>query len=156
VANYIINSELRSPTLTFFENIEKLPPATTLIITGKQIRKSCCWMLSLPEEYRYSMGNPRYFHGEAMKDLLPEEVLNRRDKAELSILILQQIEALNRDALWRDPAIVKMGIVDRKIIEYYEAKFQNRKLRGYDLQRYWRIINLEYWYQYSSFLDKPE
>lgn len=45
IANYLVNFQLRSPILTFFKDIEKLPPATSLIISGKNISKRCYWRL---------------------------------------------------------------------------------------------------------------
>lgn len=45
VANYIVNHQLLSNTRTFFEAFEKLPPAHTLTISNKNMKKHCYWRL---------------------------------------------------------------------------------------------------------------
>lgn len=45
VANYIVNHQLLSNTSTFFEAFEKLPPAHTLTISNKNMKKHCYWRL---------------------------------------------------------------------------------------------------------------
>ncbi|MCO4846164.1 MAG: hypothetical protein KC427_09115 [Sulfurovum sp.] len=45
VANYIVNDQLLSSTMTFFENIKKLPPAHTLTITNLGMDEKCYWKL---------------------------------------------------------------------------------------------------------------
>ena len=112
------------------------------------------FMLSLPPEYKYSMGNSRHFHGHAMKGILPEEIINRREKGEFSVILLQQIEAIDRKELWNASSIVKLKLVKQTEIDNLEQMYQEQKLRGYDLQRYWRFINLEYWYNSNTFFQK--
>jgi len=114
------------------------------------------FMLTVPPYHLYSMGNPRHLHGEAMHSILPNEILSRRKKAEFSFVILQQIEALDRKSLWKDPVIVKLGIIDKETIMKHEKMYLDKKLKSYNLQRYWRMLNLEYWYHYNQYLDKSE
>lgn len=45
VANYLVNHQLKSPTLSFFEGVEKLPPAHSLTISADEIQKKCYWRL---------------------------------------------------------------------------------------------------------------
>ena len=45
VANYLVNHQLVSSTLTFFNEIKKLPPAHTFTITRKHTKKKCYWKL---------------------------------------------------------------------------------------------------------------
>ena len=112
------------------------------------------FLLSLPPEFFYSHGNFRHFHAEAMKDILPQEVLKRRNKGEFSIILNQQIAAIDRKSLWQNPNIVNLNIVKKELILKYEAMFITNRLKGYDRHQYWRMINLEYWYRYNTFLDK--
>jgi hypothetical protein len=114
------------------------------------------FMFALPPEYKYRLGNHRFFHAEAMREILPDEVLNRRGKAEFSVTTLRQIKAIDRESLWRNPSIIKLGIVERKDVERLEEMYQDEKLRGYNMQFYWRLINLEYWYNSNTFMDKEE
>ncbi len=59
VANYLVNHQLVSSTLTFFNDIIKLDPAHTLTITSQHVKKRCYWKLedapavklSKPEDY---------------------------------------------------------------------------------------------------------
>ena len=45
VANFLVNHQLNSPTLTFFGDIEKLPPAHSLTISSGGVKKACYWRL---------------------------------------------------------------------------------------------------------------
>jgi len=114
------------------------------------------FMLSVPPEYRYSMGNKRHLHADAMKDILPPKVLNRRDKAEFSVIVRQQIDAIDREKLWQDPVLVKMGLIKLETIKAHEQAYISGKMKPRDFNRYWRMINIEYWYALNPYLDKSE
>ena len=114
------------------------------------------FMLSVPPEYRYSMGNRRHLHAYAMKDILPPKVLNRRDKAEFSVIVRQQIDAIDREKLWQDPTLVKMGLIKLETIKAHEQAYISGKMKPQDFNRYWRMINIEYWYALNPYLDRSE
>ncbi len=112
------------------------------------------FLLSLPAEFLYSQGNHRYFHKKAMEGIVPDQILNRTDKAEFSDILLKQIEAVDRKHLWQNASIVALDLIDTETITWHEDLFAKKQLRGYDLQRYWRIINLEHWYNLNPYIVK--
>ncbi|MCF6206534.1 MAG: asparagine synthase C-terminal domain-containing protein, partial [Sulfurovum sp.] len=112
------------------------------------------FLFSLPYEFFFSQGNYRHFHIEAMRDLLPQKVIERKDKAEFSVIVKQQIAAIDRKELWEDSNIVRLGIIDNDMIDKFEAMFLSDTLEGYNLQQYWRMLNLEFWYIYNQYMDK--
>jgi asparagine synthase (glutamine-hydrolysing) len=114
------------------------------------------FMLSVPPEYRYSLGNRRYFHGQSMKSILPDSIINRRDKAEFGIIVRQQIDAIDADKLWVDPVIEKMGLMKRKTILAHVDAYKTGQIKPQDFNRYWRMINIEYWYALNPYLDKSK
>jgi asparagine synthase (glutamine-hydrolysing) len=114
------------------------------------------FMLSVPPEYRYHLGNRRYFHGQAMKGVLPDSIIERRDKAEFSIIVRQQIDAIDADKLWAEPAIEKMGLMKRETILAHADAYKTGQIKPQDFNRYWRMINVEYWYALNPYLDKSQ
>lgn len=60
VANYLVHSLLISTTITFFKEIQKVPPAHTLTITAAAVRKQCYWRpeqapaVKLPDAQAYA------------------------------------------------------------------------------------------------------
>jgi len=114
------------------------------------------FMLKVPPEYLYSKGNRRYFHAMVMKDILPKQIINRKDKASFSQTILEQINAIDRKQLWKKSTIISMEIVTYEYIMKLEEQFEKKTISSQDRSLYWRMINIEYWYALNPYLDKSE
>lgn len=60
VADYLVHSLLNDNSLTFFEGIQKLPAASTLVVTSSEVKKSCYWQpenvpkVNLPDAQSYA------------------------------------------------------------------------------------------------------
>jgi asparagine synthase (glutamine-hydrolysing) len=114
------------------------------------------FMLTVPPNYLYSLGNKRFFHAEVMKELLPEKLLKRTTKAEFSENIKLQINAINRDKLWENSTIVSMGFFTKDELCQFEKKYIDNTITMQERQMYWRMINIEYWYALNPHLDKSQ
>ncbi len=53
VANFIVNNQLLSQKLTFFRDIEKLPPAHTLTVAAYEVQENCYWRLEDVSRVRF-------------------------------------------------------------------------------------------------------
>jgi uncharacterized membrane-anchored protein YjiN (DUF445 family) len=114
------------------------------------------FMLTVPPNYLYSLGNKRFFHAEVMKELLPEKLLKRTTKAEFSENIKLQINAINRDKLWENATIVSMDFFTKDELYQFEKKYIDNTITMQERQMYWRMINIEYWYALNPHLDKSQ
>ena len=114
------------------------------------------FMLTVPPEYIHRYGNHRHFHAQCMDGILPPEIIERRSKAEFSTTIRRQMEAIDRQELWKDPTIVKMGLTTDEELKALEQKFLIQSYTVEERRKYWRMINVEYWYALNPYLDKSE
>ena len=114
------------------------------------------FMLRVPPQYRYGQGNPRHLHVQAMKDLLPNELQQRREKAEFSVSIWQQMAVIDHDRLWEKPVLVEMGLLHKETVRRFLQAYKAKKFSTKERQMYWRMINIEYWYALNPYLDKSE
>lgn len=74
VANYIVNHQLLSNTITFFETFKKLPPAHTLIVTKTTIEEKCYWRLE--DAPKVKLPNAEAY-AKKLRELLEEAVYAR-------------------------------------------------------------------------------
>jgi len=78
LANYLINHELISQTLTFFADIKKLPPAHTLTITARGHSERCYWR---PEDSPGIKLPSREAYAEKLRELIDQAVHDRMRSA---------------------------------------------------------------------------
>ncbi|HEO99073.1 MAG: hypothetical protein JW682_05135 [Campylobacterales bacterium] len=107
------------------------------------------FMLSLPPEFKVGRGRIKHLLRLAMKGILPEKIRTRSGKAEFSDVLLQQINAIDLSPLFDDPEIVRMGWIGREEIELLYGKYHNRLLSAAEILKFWRYINVEYWYRHT-------
>lgn len=105
------------------------------------------FMLSLPPEYKYSKGYIKVLLRYAMEDILPEKVRLRKDKAEFSDVLRQQLEVLDLDQLFLDSKLLKLGIMKNSKIQKLLDSFKNKD--EHSIVELWSIVNVEFWYQKS-------
>ena len=109
--------------------------------------------LSLPPEMKYKNRTIKRILRKAMQGILPEKIRTRRDKAEFSEILTQQIDAIDLDALFEDAHLVRLGIVSRSDIAQCLEKYRSGNLRY--ISYLWTLVNVEYWYGYNTF-DESE
>lgn len=64
-----------------------------------------------------------------MDGILPDKIRDRKDKAEFSELITQQIDAIDLDSLLNDPYIVKLGLVEQSLIDKHRKEYENKTVK---------------------------
>jgi len=105
--------------------------------------------LSLPPEFKYRQKKIKWIWREAMEGILPEKVRERGDKAEFSEVLMRQIDAVDLDELLKDPCIVRLGLMERSVLDKYIESYRERSKKH--TVAFWSAINVEYWYQYNGF-----
>jgi len=105
--------------------------------------------LSIPSNMKYRNGKIKWIWRKAMEGILPDKINRRKDKAEFSELIMQQIDVLDLDELLSESYIVKLGIIEQEIIDKQVKDYLNKNVKYCGFL--WTIINVEYWYRYNQF-----
>jgi len=105
--------------------------------------------LSLPPQMKYGNRTIKRILRKAMKGILPEKIRTRRDKAEFSEIIRQQIDAIDVDALLSAPHIVKLGLLTQKDVTLCRQRYEEGNIRY--VSYFWVMINVEYWYINNQF-----
>ena len=75
--------------------------------------------LSLPPEMKYKQRTIKWILRKAMNGILPDKIRDRKDKAEFSEVITQQIDAINLGVLLDEPYIVQLGLLEQSLIDQY-------------------------------------
>jgi asparagine synthase (glutamine-hydrolysing) len=105
--------------------------------------------LSLPPEMKYGNKTIKRILRKGVEGILPEKIRLRKDKAEFSEVLSQQIAAIDLDALLKDPHIVRLGLLEQHDVEQCLREYENgNKLF---VGRLWAMINVEYWYRHNQF-----
>lgn len=76
-----------------------------------------------------------------MDGILPDKIRDRKDKAEFSEVITQQIDAIDLDSLLNDPYIVKLGLIEQSLIDKHRKEYEEKT--GRYIIFLWTIINVE-------------
>jgi len=104
------------------------------------------FMLSLPPQYKYSEALSKRILRKSMKGILPEKIRQRRDKAEFSEVLRQQIDVLDLDTLFHESYLAKLGLIEQKVLDKYKQDYYSGKMKK--IVYFWQLINLEYWYRF--------
>jgi len=103
--------------------------------------------LSLPPEMKYKGGTIKWILRKAMDGILPDKIRDRKDKAEFSELLIQQIDAIDLSKLLDDPYIAKLGLIEQSLIDKFRKEYEDKTVKY--IVFLWTIINIEYWYRYN-------
>ncbi len=103
--------------------------------------------LSLPPEMKYRQRTIKWILRKAMDGILPDKIKDRKDKAEFSEIIMQQIDAINLNILLDDPYIVKLGLIEQSLIDKYRKEYEDKTIKY--ISFFLGIVNVEYWYRYN-------
>ena len=105
--------------------------------------------LSLPAEMKYRNRTIKRILRKAMKGILPEKIRLRKDKAEFSEIIRQQIDAIDVEVLLNEPNIVRLGLITQEDVLLCKKRYEDGEA-GY-VSYFWVMINVEYWYIHNQF-----
>lgn len=103
--------------------------------------------LSLPPEMKYQRRTIKWILRKAMDGILPDKIRDRKDKAEFSEVLMQQIDTIDLARLLDDAYIVKLGMIEQIEIDNYRQEYENKTLKY--VSTLWILINVEYWYRYN-------
>jgi asparagine synthase (glutamine-hydrolysing) len=113
-------------------------------------RKLIEFSLSLPPHFKYSEGVGKRLLRISMKDILPDEIRERKDKAQFTEVLRQQINAIDLNKLLQNTYLAKLGLIEQEKIDLYKEDYLSGKMKK--VIYFWQLINLEYWYRYN-FID---
>ena len=106
------------------------------------------FLIAIPEEQRWWMDRPKTILRRALRDVLPEEIRERRTKAEFSVVLDREIRgglAGQIEALIRDSVLASLGVVNRTgLLRRFRAFLEGRD----EAVSRWVIFNfigLELW-----------
>ena len=103
--------------------------------------------LSLPPEMKYQKKTIKWIWRKAMDGILPDKIRDRKNKAEFSEVIRQQIDTIDLDTLLNNPYIVKLGLIEQSLIDKHRKEYEDKTAKH--ILILWTIINVEYWYRYN-------
>ena len=112
------------------------------------------FMLSLPGKYKYREGVGKVLLRKAMKGILPEKIRQRKDKAEFSALVRQQIDAIDLDKLLDHSCLAAQGVIEQVSINRLKEEYKSGKMKT--IVHFWKIINMEYWYRCHFLSNEKE
>jgi asparagine synthase (glutamine-hydrolysing) len=107
--------------------------------------------LAIPEDQRWNARGRKITLRRAMADMLPEEILQRNDKAEFSSVFVDAIRTADPE-LFRVPMCSQIGWVDAGQVEEMYRRFTENSDRrvGFlhpNLWVLWKIVGMEIWCQ---------
>lgn len=99
--------------------------------------------LSLPASYFYRNGEFKYLLRKAMKNILPEKILNRQDKADFGGIVIQQLNSKRTQT--DDTNIALQSIISPSFWEYRKSLHAKRGFHNHEKFLQWKLLNLRYW-----------
>lgn len=109
--------------------------------------------LAIPEVQRWRDQYTKFVLRNAMKGLLPEQIRNRRTKADFGHVFFEAYPVVDGDRYFRDLGIASIGWVDgRKISRMYEKMLQSQRRGEVGWMEYiwtlWMVLGIELWYRW--------
>ena len=99
--------------------------------------------LSLPASYFYRNGEFKYLLRKAMKNILPEKILNRQDKADFGSIVIQQLNSKRTQT--DDTNIALQSILSPSFWQYRKSLHAKRGFHNHEKFLQWKLLNLQYW-----------
>ena len=99
-------------------------------------RRLAEFCIAIPEEQRKRNGQKKWILRQAKKDILPESVRARRDKAEFSSIIVETLKLHGGEDIFKSLAINELGWVNsKKLCEMYREMIGKYE-RGHAIHKY--------------------
>jgi asparagine synthase (glutamine-hydrolysing) len=112
------------------------------------------FLMAIPDEQRARDFRRKYILRNAMRGLVPDSVLARRDKADFSILFIQALERMGGEHLFDTMAIESAGWVNRaKFQQTYRDRSEN--YIESNIWPLWTAFALELWYRMIVLKEDP-
>lgn len=112
------------------------------------------FLMAIPDEQRARDFRRKYILRNALRGLVPDSVLARRDKADFSILFIQALERMGGEHLFDMMAIESAGWVNRvKFQDTYRDRSEN--YIETNIWPLWTVFALELWYRMIVLKEDP-
>jgi len=104
------------------------------------------FLMAIPDEQRARDSRRKFILRNAMRGLVPDSVLARRDKADFSILFVQALERMGGERFFDSMALESAGWVDRA---GFQRTYRQRSENYLDTNIWplWTTFALELWYR---------
>lgn len=104
------------------------------------------YLLSLPNYYKYQNGTIKLILRESLKNLYPEKIYNRKDKAEFSEALLAQMNLINFDLIAKESSLLKKGLIDEELENMLLTQFSEKTIDNGGVGKLWHLTTLRLWY----------
>ena len=104
------------------------------------------FLMAIPDDQRARDFRRKYILRNAMRGLVPDSVLARRDKADFSILFIQALERMGGEQFFDSMALESAGWIDRA---KFQRTYRHRSEHYLDANIWplWTAFALELWYR---------
>ena len=103
------------------------------------------YALSLPNYYKFSCNSIKIVLREALKDIFPEKIYKREDKAEFSEALLALMNSINIQTLWKDSPLVNKKLIDVELLNNLLVKYEQKTIDAVDTGNLWRLSCAALW-----------
>lgn len=105
------------------------------------------YVLSLPNYYKYQGGIIKVILREALKDLYPDVIYKRKDKADFSEALIAQMDAINIAEIWENSLLLKNHLIDKYYLYELLKEYQDKTFDPIKIGKLWRLTTLEMWFR---------
>jgi asparagine synthase (glutamine-hydrolysing) len=106
------------------------------------------FLFAIPEDVRLRNGRRKFVLREAMRDVIPEKIRNRRDKADFSVVFWESLGRMNPHRLFDRMELKRCGWLDdvefRGAYSEFMANYADENINVWTL---WTAFALELWYR---------
>jgi len=103
------------------------------------------YVLTLPNSFLYKGGVIKIILREALKELYPPSIYERKDKAEFSEAILAQMNAIDIDQVWKDSLLIKNKLINKVYLYELLQKYKTKTINAAEVGDFWKMTTLELW-----------
>ena len=101
--------------------------------------------LSLPNHYKYSCNTIKIVLREALKDIYPEKIYKREDKAEFSEVLFALMSSCDIQKLWKDSLLLNENLIDGELLNKLLLKYEQKIIDAVDIGKLWRLSVTALW-----------
>jgi asparagine synthase (glutamine-hydrolysing) len=112
------------------------------------------FLMAIPDDQRARDSRRKYILRNAMRGLMPDSVLARRDKADFSILFIDTLNRIRGEHFFDSMALESTGWIDR---ENFQEVLRDRMANYLDSNIWplWTVFALELWYRMIVLKQDP-
>ena len=101
--------------------------------------------LSLPNHYKYSCNTIKIVLREALKDIYPEKIYKRKDKAEFSEVLFALMNSCDIQKLCKNSSLINKNLIDTELLNNLLVKYEQKIIDAVDIGKLWRLSVTALW-----------